>query len=115
MNQNRKDRFARNEASFRSINETLGESLSTIGVEVGELAAFVCECGHPECSQLVQLPLPDYERIRGDSRRFLIVPGHDIPGVEDVVDTTARFAVVQKHEDVRDIVEASDARRDDFR
>ena len=109
--QQRRDRIARDEASFRSINETLQRGLHSVAREGEELAGFVCECARTECSELVHVPLERYEAIRGDSRKFLIKPGHDISAVEDVVEVGDRYAVVQKHEDVRGIVEAADERR----
>lgn len=109
--QERSDRVARNEASFRAINETLEAGLQRVAREPDEPAGLVCECGHPECVQLVYVDLEKYEEVRGDSRRFLIVPGHDIPEVEDVIERAERYAIVQKHENVRAIVEQTDPRR----
>ncbi len=105
--QERIDRIARNEASFRSINETLEQGLHQVQRDEAELAGFVCECGDRDCSELVYLDLAKYEQIRADSRTFLIVPGHDLPEAEDVVESGERYAIVQKHEDVRGIVESS--------
>lgn len=111
MDQARKDRFAKNEAGFRSINETLEEGLRQTRHDDVALAGFVCECGDRSCDELVHLELDKYEEVRRDSRRFVIVPGHDIKGVEDVIEHGERYAVVQKREEVRDVVEALDARR----
>lgn len=57
----------------------------------------VCECGELECAEQIVVPLSDYERVRSDSALFLIVPGHEKPDVEDVVEQNAAFAVVRKH------------------
>lgn len=109
--QGRRDRIAANEASFRDINETLEQGLHKVHRDESELAGFVCECGDPDCSELVHIELAKYEQVRGDSRTFLIVPGHNMPEAEDVVETGERYAIVQKHENVRDIVEEADKRR----
>ena len=107
----RTERIAGNEATFRAINETLEAGLQTLPREEHDLAGFVCECGDSECSELVHVDLEKYEQVRSDSRRFLIVPGHEILEAEDVVELGGRYAVVQKHEHLRGIVEVSDLRR----
>ena len=71
----------------------------------------MCECGDEECRQLVKVDLTTYERVRQDSRHFLIVRGHEIPETEDVVEQGDAHLVVQKHEDTRHVVEPSDPRR----
>jgi len=108
MNQARKDRVARNESTFRATNETLNGGLQELSREPGELAGFVCECGNLACTVLVHLDLVEYEAVRADSRRFLIAPRHDTEEAEEVVERDERFWVVQKHENVRPIVEAAD-------
>jgi hypothetical protein len=110
MEQERKERIARNEASFRSINEDLEQGLHKVMRDEGELAGFVCECGHIDCATLVRLPLEAYEQIRRHPARFLIEPGHEIDGVEDVVEVGSTYAVVQKRPEVHPIVEATDPR-----
>jgi hypothetical protein len=49
--------------------------------------------------------------VRASARRFAIVPRHDIPDVEEVVERHERYAVIEKHPDVDDIVRATDPRR----
>lgn len=110
MTTRRRERIAHNEARFRSINEELQEGLHRIAREREELAGFVCECGDRECAALVHVPLETYEDVRSNPRRFLIRPGHEMLEAEDVVQRSVRFAVVEKHEDLRQILEESDPR-----
>src|SRR3954464_392153 len=95
-----------NEATFRRINE---------GVRVVDgadgLISFVCECGRLGCNQLIRLDRRGYEAVREDPRRFAVVPGHEIPEVEDVVERHEEYTVIEKHADTADIVESSDPRR----
>ena len=93
MDQERKERLARNEAHARDLNERFG------------LGRFVCECGDVNCYEIIRLPLPIYKSIRADDRRFVVVPGHAIPQMEDVVVERAQWAVVRKHDDVAHVVE----------
>jgi hypothetical protein len=89
----RKERLARNEAHARDLNERFG------------MGAFVCECSDAGCTQVIRLPFEIYRSIRSDDRRFLVVPGHTMPQMEDVVVERKNWAVVRKHDDVAHVVE----------
>src|SRR3712207_482549 len=88
------ERKAKNEAVFREVNERIGDAAVEFGVP-GD-ATFVCECGDAGCTERVSIPLRRYNQIRGDGRRFVILPGHEDPAVERVVDRSGRFSVVEK-------------------
>ena len=112
MAQSREERLARNEASFRSLNDSLGahvhERLSGAGSSV---PGFVCECGNADCDDVIQVELSAYEEVRRDPCLFLLRPGHEVPDVEDVVQRNDLYIVVRKHDEVRDVVRATDPRR----
>jgi hypothetical protein len=110
MASRRADRIARNESVFRTLNESLEASVHR-GRPEDHLAGFVCECGDPECEAVVRLDVPTYESIRQDAQLFVVVPGHEVSDVEDVVDGGEGYAVVRKHEEVADLVERTDPRR----
>jgi len=105
----RKERIARNESAFRELNEGLQANVHREGPE-GRLVGFVCECGDPDCEALVRLAPATYESIRQDAQLFFLVPGHEAPEAEDVVDEGDGYLVVRKHDDVADIVEQTDPR-----
>src|SRR5918997_4245491 len=111
MRDRRTERIARNESAFRALNESLRGSIHS-GRPDTDQAGFVCECGNSDCDTTFRLPLPAYESIRQDPMLFFVVPGHDIPDVEDVVDEGDGYRVVRKHEDAAEIVEQTDRRRD---
>ena len=98
MDQDRKDRVARNEVRAREMNERLG------------FATFVCECGDATCARVVRMPRGIYESIRADSRRFFVLPGHELHDTEDVVVRRDDWLVVRKRDDVAPIVEPSNPR-----
>ena len=50
----RQKRIARNETSFRDINERLEEGLRQVR-DTPELVEFICECGQRDCEELVCL------------------------------------------------------------
>lgn len=88
-------RIGQNEVVFREVNERLrelGESFSL----VSELAEFVCECANTACTDRVQMPLSEYERIRSDPKWFLVVTGHEEPDYERVITENEFYAIVEK-------------------
>ena len=96
-----------NEATFRRINEGMEARQ-----DAGGLLSFVCECGRLGCNRLIQMTRAEYEALRRNPRRFAVVDGHDMPEVEDVVERTDRYVVVQKRgEPEAGIVEHTDPRR----
>lgn len=101
----RKDRIARNEALFREVNERVKDLVpSEGGIE------FICECGYEECIERVSLTADEYERVRSDPVEFFVKPGHEIPDVEEVVESHDRFLLVRKHVEERDIAQQTDPR-----
>ena len=68
------ERIGRNDAIFREANEGIRESAETYGVS--DAVPFLCECAVPTCTEIVRLPLADYEQIRTDPTMFLNAPGH---------------------------------------
>jgi hypothetical protein len=105
----RKQRIAYNEGAFRQLNESLERDVHR-GRTQSEYAGFVCECGDPDCDDVIRIDLETYESIRGDSQLFFAVRGHETPDAEDVVDGNDRYVVVRKHADVADIAERTDPR-----
>jgi hypothetical protein len=107
----REERLAQNEAMFREANER-AKAWEERHLEV-EVELYLCECANPECSEKVGLGKSDYERVRSDSRRFVIVPGHELPDVETLIEQNDGWAIIEKAPEVADIVEARDPRRPD--
>lgn len=105
MDDDHKKRVAMNEATYRKINEAV-----RAGGADGPIT-FLCECGRLGCNQLIRLTRAEYEAVRSNSRRFAIVPGHEIPDVEDVVARDERYSVIEKHSDTDDVVKPTDPRR----
>ena len=105
----RETRIARNEAIARDINEGIEEAMASLSTE--GYTRMLCECGLSDCERKVAISVAEYERTRSDPRRFIVVKEHVIPDVEDVVDETDRFVIVQKHEGTpAEVAEALDPR-----
>lgn len=90
-----KVRLATTEAIFRNVNEHIAESAQRFEADDAE---FVCECDDRTCTHRVEASLSEYERVREDATRFLLVPGHENRRIERVVERSRRFNVVQKVE-----------------
>jgi hypothetical protein len=102
-----------NEAIFREVNEQIESLNRGIAAISDNMLHVVCECGELQCSEQLPVPLEVYSRVRSDPVLFVVLPGHEKPDVEDVVERTARYCIVRKHEgDPARIAEATDPRSD---
>lgn len=111
MAQSREERLAENEASFRSLNDSLGADVhARLSGSGSSVPGFVCECGNADCEDIIQVELSSYEKVRQDPCLFLLRPGHEAPEVEDVVHRDDGYFVVRKHDEVADIVRETDPR-----
>jgi hypothetical protein len=105
--ESRLTRIARNEASFREINDRLEKDLQKIPY-TPERLEFVCECAKRGCETLIELTFDEYRALRADSRRFAVSPGHAIPDVERVVLSSDRYEVVEKTGEGVPVADAAD-------
>ena len=57
--------------------------------------SFQCECGNTSgCDARVQMSLAEYERLRAGRRSYAVAPGHELPGLEPVLERSERYLVV---------------------
>src|SRR6266516_4461958 len=97
MDDEQAERLAKREAIFRATNEEIARVDDEFGGNVAALE-IVCECARRGCSELIAVSPADYERARSEPRRFLLVPGHELPEIERVVSRYDGFVVVEKEE-----------------
>ena len=90
-------RIGLNEAMFREINERLEALAERSSAHFGELD-LVCECGYRDCAERITLTTNEYRELRSDPLLFVVLPGHEIPNVEDVVQQAVGSLIVRKHE-----------------
>jgi hypothetical protein len=102
------DRIAHNETLFREVNERI--EAGQWPTDRGRPSAFRCECGSLRCNALVELTLAQYEHVRAGSTHFVLVPGHEIPEIERVVERAAGYVVVEKVGEAAEVAEESDPR-----
>jgi hypothetical protein len=101
-------RLGTNQAVFREINE---------GIERGQWpgeedspVSFRCECARLGCNDLIELSVRTYERVRENPRWFIVVPGHQHPELEVVVDAQPGYLVVEKIDQAGVSAEETDPR-----
>ncbi len=94
------ERAARNEEVFRSVNERIEEGAEQHGVS-GSLP-FHCECSRTSCFETIELPHDHYASIVRERYRFVVLPGHEEPEIERVIETRGDFLVVEKIGEARE-------------
>ena len=105
----RLERTARNESLLREVNERIEElsaDAEAQGIAPEGLIEFHCECGREDCTERVRLTVEEYQGVRADNDRFAVVPGHETPEMEVVVEVAERFVVVDKLPEAEPLVGA---------
>jgi hypothetical protein len=97
-------RLAENEMLFRAANERVsrlsGSDPPSVELDV------ICECADRGCLKLLTIERSEYEWLRQNPWRFVVLPGHEAPAVEDVVERHRGYLIVEKHVETHDQVEA---------
>ena len=108
----REERLAGNEALFREVNERVAEvATHYIETETRRAAEFTCECGRIECSETMMMTIAEYEAIRAHSTHFGVVPQHEQPEIESVIERHPSYFVVEKREqDAQEVARETDPR-----
>jgi hypothetical protein len=97
----RERRVAENEQRFRVFNEGVRE----VGEQLHAEPRFTCECGDVTCTQPIEITVEDYQHARRDPRCFAVLPGHELPDVERVVERHDTHLVVQKTGEGAEVVQ----------
>jgi hypothetical protein len=83
----RDERLAGNEALFREVNERVAEVATRYEVEtLTQAVDFTCDCGRIDCSETMMMTIVEYEAIRARSTHFGVVPQHEQPEIESVIE-----------------------------
>ncbi len=100
--------LAKNEILFRRLNERLASAeRSGSGPHALDL---LCECSDRDCLKVLTIESAEYDWLRQDPHRFAVLPGHEAPALEDVVERHDGFVIVEKHVETHEQVEAADPR-----
>ena len=87
-------RLGLNEAMFREINERLEAQLPT---DRNNHLSIICECADPDCTARIEISPDEYQAGSAKPRQFILVPGHELVEIEEVVSRTDRYELVRKH------------------
>ena len=108
----REERLAGNEALFREVNERVAEvAANYILTETQSAVDFTCECGRAQCSETMMMTIAEYEAIRIHATHFGVVPQHEQPEIETVIERHPSYFVVEKREqDAQEVARETDPR-----
>jgi len=103
-------RVGLNESIFREVNEQIKSLNRDFGDELRTMTA-VCECAGGDCTERLEISVRDYEEVRADPRRYIVIPGHEVPEFEVAIDHRDGYDVVEKREGLpAEIAERTDPR-----
>jgi hypothetical protein len=97
------ERAARNEEIFRDVNKRIEEGAEQHGVS-GSLP-FHCECSRATCVETIELSRVRYASIVRERFNFVVIPGHEDPQIERIVDSDDDFFVVEKIGEAREKID----------
>jgi hypothetical protein len=86
-------RKARNQTLFREVNERIAELSAKLDGRTTQ--GFICECARTGCTEIVNVPLQTYTRVRDDPTLFLLVSGHQDPDHEIVIENLGSYLIAQ--------------------
>ena len=97
------DSAAHNEEVFRTINDLIDEGAKQHGVE--QSLPFHCECADDACVDKIELAPTEYDRVASHFARFIVIPGHEKPTIEIVVEQHPSYFIVEKTGEARAEIE----------
>jgi hypothetical protein len=104
----RNERIAKNEVVFRATNREIAQADKEAGGGPEAVLEVICECGREGCSGLIRLTVAEYDGVHSESDRFVVLPGHENPEIESVVERRAEYVVVDKFGEAEAIAEESE-------
>jgi hypothetical protein len=108
MTWDRAEEVALTEAAFRIANERMARWEERHREGGREL--YLCECAIQPCRERVSLTREQYEAVRADVKRFVVVPGHVIPDLETVVQSSEGYEVIEKPSALTDLLAETNPR-----
>ena len=105
----RERRLALNEAAFRVANERIRNWPERRGHEKPRGTTAM------RAGELSRAGAHELRRVRaraGRLDRFVVVPGHEVPDIERIVERAERYFVIEKNPEVHGITEMTDPRND---
>lgn len=97
MSEEQARRVGLNESIFRQVNEQIESLNRDFGTE-NRTMTVICECADGDCTERLTISVAEYERVRADPRRYIIVAGHSLPEYESIIDSRDVYEVVAKRD-----------------
>jgi len=107
----REARRGENESWFRAVNERLEGRAIDEGGANGEEFAILCECAREDCTQRLSVSVDEYEQVRANPRRFIVVRGHNFQAFERVLCSHKSYEIVEKFGEAGLVAQLDDPRR----
>ena len=95
MSEEQARRVGLNESIFRQVNEQIESLNHGFGSDL-ETLTVICECADGECTDRIEIAVSEYEQVRANPRRYVVVPGHELPEFESIVESREGYDIVQK-------------------
>jgi hypothetical protein len=87
----RAERIAQTELFFRTVNEEIARN------DGHGTTLFLCECGNSSCAENLELTAVALQHLHAENGLFVVLPGHEIPDLETVVDQYNGYLVVRRN------------------
>ncbi|HJU37721.1 MAG TPA: hypothetical protein VJ716_09935 [Gaiellaceae bacterium] len=97
MSEDQARRVGLNESIFRQVNEQIERLNRNLGADDAAMTV-ICECADGDCTDRFQFQVADYEEVRADPLRYVVVPGHELSEYESVVESRDGYDIVRKRE-----------------
>jgi hypothetical protein len=88
---------ADSQSLYRSVNERIEELNEGWAVDT-PYGSWTCECARTDCLERVEMTTPEYQALRQHPARFVVAASdeHVLPEVEQVIERTDRYWIVEK-------------------
>lgn len=90
-------RVGLNESLFRQVNEQI-ESLNKGFGSGPTTLTVICECATGDCTERLEVAISEYEEVRADPHRYIVLPGHELSQYEAIVESREGYDVVEKRD-----------------
>ncbi len=57
---------------------------------------YLCECSDEDCRQRIQLLMSVYKDIHTHRNNFIVIPGHGVPEIEEIIEINNNYSIVCK-------------------
>jgi hypothetical protein len=88
-------RAAQNELVFRAVNEQILKMTDRFRAQLSDID-IVCECSEVSCVGTIRVRAEEFTKFERQEGMFVVLPGHEDPSVEDVVERKKDYVVVLK-------------------